>query len=75
MSRTGDRVDVRAQSGPELLPRLIGELAAERIAVLAADVARPTLDDVFLGLTGRSLREGNSATDSITSNDREEIAA
>ena len=79
VSRTDDRVDVRAEHGTALLPRLIGDLAGEGIAVFGADVSRPTLDDVFLGLTGRSLREGHSATDDSIdtdiSTDREEIAA
>ncbi|WP_418605257.1 hypothetical protein [Georgenia sp. SUBG003] len=30
--------------------------------MLAAELTRPTLDDVFLTLTGRSLREENQAS-------------
>jgi ABC-2 type transport system ATP-binding protein len=30
------------------------------VKVLSATVTQPTLDDVFLSLTGRSLREGAS---------------
>ena len=71
----GERVEVRATNGTELLPRLIGDLANAGIAVLAADVSRPTLDDVFLGLTGHSLREGHSAIDTNFANDRQEVAA
>ena len=40
-----------------LLPRLLRELEADGVEVRAADVRVPTLDDVFLTLTGRSLRE------------------
>ncbi len=36
---------------------LLRELDHAGITVLAADVRVPTLDDVFLSLTGRSLRE------------------
>lgn len=78
VTRTGDHVEVRATAGTELLPRLIGELAAEGIAVVSADVSHPTLDDVFLGLTGRSLREGGSAADaddSTGNTDHQEVAA
>ena len=32
----------------------------------AAEVSRPTLDDVFLTLTGRSLREGGEAEPSAS---------
>jgi ABC-2 type transport system ATP-binding protein len=32
-------------------------LDAAGVQVLSADLRRPTLDDVFLALTGRSLRE------------------
>jgi ABC-2 type transport system ATP-binding protein len=45
--------------------RLKAELAGDRtrdaagVKVRTADVARPTLDDVFLTLTGRTLREGD----------------
>ncbi|UYM04732.1 ATP-binding cassette domain-containing protein [Solicola gregarius] len=76
VSRTGERVDVRAEGGPELLARAIGELSSGGIAVQAGEVARPTLDDVFLGLTGRSLREGHSTSETNDSTtDLEEIAA
>ncbi len=47
----------RYQQGAQALPRLLRELDRLGVQVLAADVAVPTLDDVFLGLTGRSLRE------------------
>lgn len=77
VSRTGEHVEVRATHGTELLPRLIGELDREGISVLAADVSRPTLDDVFLGLTGTSLRDGGTATDHHTDIDidNQEVAA
>ncbi|NED95512.1 ATP-binding cassette domain-containing protein [Phytoactinopolyspora alkaliphila] len=55
-----DRVHVRAVNGPELLPELLRRLDADGIRVIRAELARPTLDDVFLNLTGRSLREGGA---------------
>jgi ABC-2 type transport system ATP-binding protein len=57
----GRRLTLRVQDGPALLPRLLAELAAAGVAVSSANALRPTLDDVFLSLTGRSLRESAAA--------------
>jgi ABC-2 type transport system ATP-binding protein len=35
----------------------VRDLDAAGVALASVDVRRPTLDDVFLNLTGRSLRE------------------
>lgn len=43
------------------LPGIIRELDAQHTPALAASAQQPTLDDVFLNLTGRSLREGAEA--------------
>ncbi|MBO3739756.1 ABC transporter ATP-binding protein [Actinoplanes flavus] len=54
----GDRVRITTDDGPRL---------AARLAALGPDsieVVRPTLDDVFLTLTGRSLREDASTPES-----------
>jgi len=40
---------------------LLGALAAREIDLLAASVGRPSLDDVFLRETGRSLRDAGAA--------------
>ncbi|TRW45999.1 ATP-binding cassette domain-containing protein [Georgenia yuyongxinii] len=53
----GARVVVHLDSGDRVLPHLIRGLHEAGRLVLTADLARPTLDDVFLNLTGRSLRE------------------
>ncbi|GAB2763887.1 ATP-binding cassette domain-containing protein [Amycolatopsis magusensis] len=54
----GDLVTVRLSGqATAALPRYLRELYREGITVRSADLRRPTLDDVFLGLTGRSLRE------------------
>ncbi|MEO7221551.1 MAG: ATP-binding cassette domain-containing protein [Devosia sp.] len=50
-----------AASGEALLPRFIREAATAGIDVASANVRRPTLDNVFLSLTGRSLREQAAA--------------
>ena len=43
---------------------VFGVLAARRVNVLTASVGRPSLDDVFLRETGRSLRDAG-ATGSV----------
>lgn len=55
------RVVVAVQEGEALLPEFIRRLHEKGVDVATASVRRPTLDDVFLGLTGRSLRETQSA--------------
>lgn len=47
----------RFEQGTRTLPWLLRELDHAGVDVRAADVKVPTLDDVFLSLTGRSLRE------------------
>jgi ABC-2 type transport system ATP-binding protein len=56
----GRALSARVTGGPALLPGLLRALDADGVVVTAAQVTRPTLDDVFLGLTGRSLREGQA---------------
>ncbi len=56
----GDQVSVRVANGPAALPELISAAQRTGVPVAAAQVIRPTLDDVFLNLTGRSLREADS---------------
>ena len=57
MTIDGARVEVRVADGPRALPVLLAAAQAEGVPVETAQVHRPTLDDVFLTLTGRSLRE------------------
>ncbi|HEY0617961.1 MAG TPA: ATP-binding cassette domain-containing protein [Kribbella sp.] len=56
----GDCVTVRVADGPAALPELITAAQQNGVPVATAQVNRPTLDDVFLNLTGRSLREAES---------------
>lgn len=53
----GSTVDARVRGATTLAPELLRHLDAAGVTVTAAEVARATLDDVFLALTGRSLRE------------------
>jgi ABC-2 type transport system ATP-binding protein len=54
---TDAHVGVRAPYGRDAAPVLVAELAAAGNPVTRLEVVGPTLDDVFLNLTGRSLRE------------------
>ncbi len=65
--REDDRtVGVTAPDGDTLLPVAIRALAAEGIDVQRATGVPPTLDDVFLTLTGRTLREAGEGGESPT---------
>lgn len=57
---SGDSVDLRVKDGSTLVGELLADLAADGVPPERVEVARPTLDDVFLDLTGRSLRETQS---------------
>ena len=53
----GRSVDLRVKDGSAMVGELLADLAADGVPPTRVEVARPTLDDVFLDLTGRSLRE------------------
>jgi ABC-2 type transport system ATP-binding protein len=53
----GFQVSVRVPLGGAALPALLRNLDARGVSAEAVEVRRPTLDDVFLSLTGRSLRD------------------
>ena len=61
VSRTAAGVRIRADGGAELLPRVFDRLRDLGLAVHSANVSRITLEDVFIHLTGRSLREEAAA--------------
>lgn len=54
---TGESVELQVVGADKVLPQVITAAAARTVAVRSASSTRPTLDDVFLSLTGRSLRE------------------
>jgi len=47
----------RVPDGASVLPGLLRELDAAGVAMTSVEVRRPSLDDVFLTLTGRTLRD------------------
>lgn len=51
---------ITANEGEKFIPKLFSELDAE---ILSVNLKRPTLDDVFLHLTGRELREEGGSND------------
>jgi hypothetical protein len=53
------------EHGEEALPGMLRALDAEGITMESIQIARPTLDDVFLTLTGRSLSDDSPAADEI----------
>jgi len=67
----GPEVRARVADAPTALPAVLAAAAAHGLAVARAEGHQPTLDDVFLSLTGRSLREEGAARPS----DAAEVAA
>ena len=65
----GSIVEVRVPQGRTQLAGLLRTLDADGIDVDGVELRRPTLDDVFLTLTGRSLRDGERASESTDSSD------
>lgn len=59
-------VEIRIADGSGATPGLLRAADTAGLPVRRVDVVRPTLDDVFLGLTGRSLRETAIEPDAST---------
>jgi ABC-2 type transport system ATP-binding protein len=53
----GRAIRMTVEHGEQALPGMLRALDAEGITMESIQLARPTLDDVFLTLTGRSLRD------------------
>lgn len=56
----GNQARVRVAHGDELLPGFLRHIDALGIQVRGVTLDRPTLDDVFLSITGRSLEEADA---------------
>jgi daunorubicin resistance ABC transporter ATP-binding subunit len=63
----GGRVVVPVTDGPGVLPDVAARLAAGGLRVSDLALRRPTLDDVFLALTGQSTEPSTSDTATVTS--------
>ncbi|PIE33094.1 MAG: ABC transporter ATP-binding protein [Ilumatobacter coccineus] len=55
--RRDGQIICRAANGHELVPQLCSDLG---VAVASVDVSRPTLDDVFMAHTGRTIRDAEA---------------
>jgi ABC-2 type transport system ATP-binding protein len=53
----GDLLDFSVPDASGALPELLAALATAGVTLSGIEVRRPTLDDVFLSLTGRELRD------------------
>jgi ABC-2 type transport system ATP-binding protein len=71
---TGSRIQARVADGPAALPTLLREADRCGIRICAAQSHQPTLDDVFLSLTGRSLREEGAGEEPATTTTRKDAA-
>jgi ABC-2 type transport system ATP-binding protein len=54
----GDMIQIEVESAETFMPRLFNELNAK---IESIEMRRPTLDDVFLSLTGRMIREEHAS--------------
>jgi hypothetical protein len=75
VSREGVVVTFTAPDGDELLPAIVRRADAAGISVRRATGVPPTLDDVFLALTGRTLRDAGAPDSSEGEADEENVAA
>jgi ABC-2 type transport system ATP-binding protein len=66
----GEQLRLYVEDGGTALPLLLRLLDHEHIAIRSVRLSQPTLDDVFLRKTGRSLRDSGAGSD-----DPEEAAA
>jgi len=58
----GDHLRLYVEDGSAALPDLLRLLDGERIGLKSISLSEPTLDDVFLHQTGRSLRDAGAVT-------------
>ncbi|TQL66871.1 ABC-2 type transport system ATP-binding protein [Nocardioides albertanoniae] len=75
IERHGTQVTIRTPRGTEKAPGLAIDLATQGTPAIRMEVHAPTLDDVFLDLTGRSLRESAQSAESAGSTTHTEGAA
>jgi ABC-2 type transport system ATP-binding protein len=60
ISGDGDELRLYVDEGSTALPQILRLLDGERIGIKSMNLSEPTLDDVFLRQTGRSLRDAGS---------------
>jgi ABC-2 type transport system ATP-binding protein len=65
----GRSIRMTVEHGEEALPGMLRALDADGISLESIQLARPTLDDVFLTLTGRSLRDDSPSSGAHSDNE------
>ena len=60
ISASGDQLRLYVEDGSAALPQLLRILDSEHIEVRSMSLSEPTLDDVFMRQTGRSLRDAGA---------------
>ena len=71
--RDGLRLVLGLVGAPRRTPGILEDLRRAGFPAAEVEVTRPTLDDVFLRLTGRSLREGGAEPESATTSQLLEV--
>ncbi len=61
----GSRATLRVARGEEVLPELVSRLIGRGAVVRRIEMRRPTLDEVFISLTGRSIREEQGSWEEV----------
>ncbi len=61
VATTPDGLTLQVADGEQFVPRLLADLG---VAVRSVSVTRPTLDDVFMAYTGRTIRDAEGAAGS-----------
>ncbi len=61
----GSRATLKVSRGEEVLPELVGRLISGGVIVKRIEMRRPTLDEVFVNLTGRSIREEQGSWEEV----------
>ncbi|MCX8202700.1 MAG: ATP-binding cassette domain-containing protein [Nitrososphaeria archaeon] len=61
----GSRVLIRAEGGEEVLPEVLRRLISSGVTVSRVEMRKPTLDEVFMSLTGRRIRDERSSKEEV----------
>jgi ABC-2 type transport system ATP-binding protein len=61
MEKVDDGLRLYVDEGATAIPQILRILDASAVALASIELHRPSLDDVFLAKTGRSLRDAESA--------------
>ncbi len=61
----GSRATLKVSRGEEVLPELVGRLIGGGVIIRRIEMRRPTLDEVFISLTGRSIREEHGSWEDV----------